>query len=53
MNKTYDRDSTIDFWDAINDLLSNIKKDYSRWSDWDEGIERFNAGVTFKNGKKY
>ena len=53
MSKIYDKDSTIDFWDAIGELITNIKKDYANWSSWPEGIERFNEGVTFKQGKKY
>lgn len=53
MSKIYDKDSSIDFWDAISELIINIKKDYANWSSWPEGIERFNAGVKFKIGKKY
>ena len=53
MSKNFDRDSSIDFWNAISELMSNIKKDYANWSTWDEGIERFNKGVTMKVGKKY
>ena len=53
VTKSYDPNSTIDFWDAINDLMSNIKKDYANWSTHKEGIQRFNEGITFKNGKKY
>jgi hypothetical protein len=53
MSKNFDKDSSIDFWNAISELMSNIKKDYANWSTWEEGIERFNAGVDMKIGKKY
>ena len=42
------RDSAIDFSEAISNLITGIKKDYSRWSDWAEGIERFNKGINIK-----
>ena len=32
------KDSTIDFWEAMDNLLTGIKKDYARWTDWAEGI---------------
>ena len=47
------RDSAIDFSEAISNLITGIKKDYSRWSDWAEGIERFNKGINIKTGRKY
>ena len=30
MSKVYDKDSAIDFWDAISELITNIKKDYAK-----------------------
>ena len=41
------------FNEAIDQLMENIKKDYSKWTDWAEGIERFNKGVGIKSGRKY
>ena len=51
MNKNYDSKSAIDFADAIGNLISNIKKDYAKWSTWAEGIERFNNSFDVKTGK--
>ena len=45
METQLNKDSTIDFWEGIDNLLSNIKKDYARWTDWGEGIERFNKNL--------
>ena len=53
MNKNYDSNSSIDFANAISDLISNIKKDYANWSTWQEGIDRFNSSFDVKTGKKY
>ena len=53
MSKNFDKDSSADFWKAIDALKEGIKKDYANWSTWDEGIERFNAGIKHKVGKKY
>ncbi len=52
-SQKFDSNSPSDFWKAIDSLKENIKADYSRWTDWDEGIERFNAGIKHKIGKKY
>lgn len=49
----FDKDSSIDFWNAISELMSNIKKDYANWMSSPEMVERFNAGVDMKIGKKY
>ena len=49
----FDKDSSIDFWNAISELMSNIKKDYATWMSSPEMVERFNAGVDMKIGKKY
>ena len=53
MKTQLNKDSTIDFWEGIDNLLSNIKKDYARWTDWAEGIERFNKNLDVKSGRKY
>ena len=65
MSKVYDRNSTIDFWDAIDNLIVGIKKDYAGWSsnpnDLDEPgksirqtmIDEFNDGIDMKIGRKY
>ena len=42
-----------DFGKAIERLIENIKVDYSNWTTWEEGIERFNKGVRVKFGRKY
>tara|TARA_R100001443_G_scaffold117345_2_gene141600 strand:+ start:934 stop:1308 length:375 start_codon:yes stop_codon:yes gene_type:complete len=60
-----DKNSTIDFWDAIDKLLIGIKKDYAGWgSDIDsldesskkirlKMIDEFNQGINIKIGRKY
>ena len=47
------KDSAIDFWEAMDNLLTGIKKDYAKWTDWAEGIERFNKNLNIKSGRKY
>ena len=47
------KDSAIDFTEGISNLITGIKKDYSKWTDWSEGIERFNNGIDIKTGRKY
>jgi hypothetical protein len=65
MSKVYDKNSAIDFWDAIDNLIVGIKKDYAGWSsnpnDLDEPgksirqkmIDEFNTNVNMKIGRKY
>ena len=43
----------VDFWNAIDTLKENIKKDYANWSTWKQGTEDFNNSITMKIGKKY
>ncbi len=50
---TYDKNSTIDFWDAVTNLLVGIKEDYANWTNWEEGIQRFNDELDVKSGRKY
>ena len=38
---------------AVENLIEGIKEDYAKWSNWPEGVERFNDGVRVKSGKKY
>ena len=47
------KDSAIDFTEGISNLITGIKKDYAKWSSWEEGIERFNKGINIKTGRKY
>ena len=47
------KDSSIDFQNGIDNLLTGIKKNYAKWSSWEEGIERFNKGIDIKSGRKY
>ena len=60
----YDKNSTIDFWDAVNNLMSGIKDDYYNWTNPDgvEGnikdiklrsIQDFNESLNIKVGRKY
>ena len=57
MSKVYNRpkhkQAPLDFWDGIDNLIEGIKKDYARWTDWAEGIERFNKNLNIKSGRKY
>ena len=53
LEKQLNENSAVDFWNAIDTLKENIKKDYSKWSTWEKGIEEFSNGVTMKVGKKY
>ena len=41
------------YYEAVNNLLENIKTDYANWTDWEEGIERFNEGIRTEDGRKY
>ena len=38
-NKIYDRNSTIDFWDAVDNLIVGIKKDYANWGNNPEDLD--------------
>ena len=53
LEKQLNKDSASDFWDAIDVLKENIKKDYSKFTTYEDGIKSFNAGLTMKVGKKY
>ena len=60
----YDKNSTIDFWDAVNNLMSGIKDDYYNWTNPDgvegnikdiklKSIQDFNESLNIKVGRKY
>ena len=68
MRKTtmLDKNSTIDYYDAIGKLMDGIKKDYANWggNSMDDitpqqrdirlkMIDEFNKGLDIKSGKKY
>ena len=61
-----DKNSTIDYYDAIGKLMDGIKKDYANWggNSMDDitpqqrdirlkMIDEFNKGLDIKSGKKY
>jgi len=41
------------FDESVENLLEKIKVDYAKWTDWEEGIQRFNEGIRIKVGTKY
>ena len=47
------KDSATEFQNGIDRLIEGIKVNYTNWSTWKEGVERFNKSVTFKRGRKY
>ena len=60
----YDKNSTIDFWDAVNNLMSGIKDDYYNWTNPNgvkgnikdiklRSIQDFNESLNIKVGRKY
>ena len=42
LKKELNKDSAIDFWHGIDNLLIGIKKDYANWTTSKEGIDSFN-----------
>ena len=60
-----DKNSTIDYYEAIGRLMDGIKKDYAKWSSPEKAdtegmseikirmIDEFNKGLDIKSGKKY
>ena len=46
-------DASVDFSDAVDNLLDGIKQDYANWTSWEEGIQRFNDELNVKSGRKY
>ena len=43
----------MSFNEAIENLMENIKKDYSKWSTHKEMIKECNENVRFTRGRKY
>ena len=46
-------DASVDFSDAVDNLLDGKKQDYANWTSWEEGIQRFNDELNVKSGRKY
>ena len=51
--KINNKGNNMNYNEAINNLLENIKTDYAKWTTWEEGIERFNNGIRTEDGRKY
>ena len=51
--KINNKGNKMNYNEAINNLLENIKTDYAKWTTWEEGIERFNNGIRTEDGRKY
>ena len=51
--KINNKGNKINYNEAVNNLLENIKIDYAKWTTWEEGIERFNNGIRTEDGRKY
>ena len=53
INNLNKKGNNMNYNEAINNLLENIKTDYAKWTTWEEGIERFNNGIRTEDGIKY
>ena len=53
INNLNKKGNNMNYNEAVNNLIENIKTDYAKWTTWEEGIERFNDTVRMKIGKKY
>ena len=53
LKEKLNKDSAIDFWHGIDNLLLGIKKDYAKWTTSKEGIDSFNKGLDIKMGRKF
>ena len=53
INNLNKKGNNMNYNEAVNNLLENIKTDYAKWTTWEEGIERFNNGIRTEDGKKY
>ena len=51
--KINNKGNKMNYNEAINNLLENIKTDYAKWTTWEEGIERFNNNIRIEDGRKY
>ena len=47
------KDNKIKYDSSVNDLLENIKVSYAKWTTWEEGIKKFNDGLSVKPGRKF
>ena len=50
INNLNNKGNNMNYNEAINNLLENIKTDYAKWTTWEEGIERFNNGIRTEDG---
>ena len=53
INNLNKKGNNMNYNEAINNLLENIKTDYAKWTTWEEGIERFNNNIRTEDGRKY
>ena len=53
INNLNKKGNNMNYNEAVNNLLENIKIDYAKWTTWEEGIERFNNGIRTEDGRKY
>ena len=54
INNLNKKGNNMNYNEAVNNLLENIKTDYAKWQPtWEEGIKRFNEGIRTEDGKKY
>ena len=54
INNLNNKGNNMNYNEAINNLLENIKTDYAKWQPtWEEGIKKFNEGIRCEDGKKY
>ena len=53
INNLNKKGNNMNYNEAVNNLLENIKTDYAKWTTWEEGIERFNNGIRTEDGRKY
>ena len=53
INNLNKKGNNMNYNEAINNLLENIKTDYAKWTTCEEGIERFNNGIRTEDGRKY
>ncbi len=53
INNLNKKGNNMNYNEAVNNLIENIKTDYAKWTTWEEGIERFNNGIRTEDGRKY
>ena len=46
-------ENKIKYDSSVNDLLENIKVSYAKWTTWEEGVKKFNDGLSVKPGRKF